>query len=73
MSPSQKEFNDTYMTSREICEMVGVTRVAVLQARKRNLLPDPIELEGLTTIWKRASIMPYVQKWIETRRARVGL
>jgi hypothetical protein len=61
------------MTSSEIKRRLGVTRAAIIQARVKGLLPDPIMIEGHMTIWKRWFIEPYVEAWQKKRNARIGV
>ena len=70
---AQKEFEELYMTSSEIARRLGVTRAAIIQARHKGLLPDPIMVEGHLTIWKRAFIEPYVVQWQRKRSERIGV
>jgi hypothetical protein len=70
---AQQEFEATYVTSSEIARRLGVTRAAIIQARKKDILPDPIMVESHLTIWKRAFIEPYVDAWQKKRNARIGI
>jgi hypothetical protein len=70
---AQKEFDELYMTSSEIARRLGVTRAAIIQARTKGMLPDPIMVENHLTIWKRLFIEPYVKAWQEKRNARIGV
>lgn len=70
---AQKEFEELYITSSEIARTLGVTRAAIIQARQKGQLPDPIMVEGHLTIWKRWFIVPYVEAWQKKRRARIGV
>lgn len=60
---TQERFDRLYITSSEICRDLGVTRPSILQARRRNLLPEPITLHGCLYIWERAAVAPYVDAW----------
>lgn len=74
----QQRFDRLYVTSSELCRDLGVTRPAILQARRRGLLPEPIAVNPQATassaglyIWERAIVQPYVDAWrliLTTRR-----
>jgi predicted DNA-binding transcriptional regulator AlpA len=70
---AQKEFDTLYMTSSEIARRLGVTRAAIIQARQKGMLPDPIMVESHLTIWKRVFIEPFVEAWQKKRNARIGV
>lgn len=70
---AQTEFDSSYITSSEIMRRLGVTRAAIVKAKKQNILPDPIMVESHLTIWKRAFIEPYVEAWEKKRNARIGV
>lgn len=59
----QARFDRLYISSSEICQNLGVTRPSILQARRRNLLPEPITIHGCIYIWERATVQPYVDAW----------
>lgn len=70
---AQQRFNDTYITSTEICEKAGVTRPTVLRARQRGVLPDAISVGGdVTYIWERKAIQPYLDAWLFHLASRKG-
>lgn len=61
---AQKRFNETYITSAEICRELRVTRPSIMQARKRGLLPEPIAVNGSAIyIWERAAIAENLSAW----------
>lgn len=61
---AQHRFDSTYITSVEICRDLGVSRSAVLNARRRKLLPDPVVVCGTAIfIWERATAKPYLDAW----------
>ena len=70
---AQTEFDDSYITSSEIMRRLGVTRAAIVKAKKQNILPDPIMVENHLTIWKRGFIEPYIEAWEKKRNARIGV
>lgn len=69
---AQKAFNDAYITSREICEMLGITRMLLFYHRKQGKLPDAIEVYGgQATLWDREAVQPHLtqlQNEINQRR-----
>ena len=72
----QERFNRLYISSTDIAAIVGVTRVAVLHARQRGLLPAPVVVnERQIHVWERATVMPHVEAWtamVKARRAGIG-
>lgn len=61
---AQQRFNDKYITATEVAEFVGVSRVSVLRAKQRGLLPDAIHVgDNHVCIWERSPVMPYVDAW----------
>ena len=72
MSP-QKEFDATYISSTEIANRLGVTRVAIIHARQKGQLPGEIMVGEHLTIWKRTEIEPHIQAWEKKRNSRAGV
>ncbi len=70
MSP-QERFDAVYSTSSEICRELGVSRPALLKAKRRGDLPAPIVCEQLQ-LWHRAEVRPYVDAWKERLDGRRG-
>lgn len=70
---AQQRFDRIYVTSTEICRTLQVSRAAVLQARRRCLLPDPVSVRGAAIfVWERSAVQPYVDAWgliLRTRRS----
>lgn len=61
---SQQEFDEIYITSSEIGQVLGVCRATLLNARRRGILPDPIVVNGAQIfIWKRNLLQPYLDQW----------
>lgn len=70
---AQQRFSRIYITSSEICERMEVSRPTVLNARKRGILPDEIEIgDGVVYIWERDTIEPYLSAWALSLAARRG-
>lgn len=70
---AQEDFDKEFMTSSEIARRLSVTRSAVIQARQRGKLPDPIFIENHLVIWKRQAIEPFVVQWEQERKERIGV
>lgn len=70
---SQKEFDSKYITGHEIQNDLKVTRTAILYARKRGALPDPVIVHGSGTfIWERKAVKPYLEAWRISLAVRRG-
>lgn len=70
---AQQEFDETYITSSEIGQELGVCRATLVNARRRGLLPDPIVVNGAQIfIWKRDVVRPYIDAWKLMLQARRG-
>lgn len=68
----QVHFNQTYITSADIREILMVSRTAIHHRRKAGKLPNPIELNGGTmTLWERADILPHLRQWSNDMYGRV--
>lgn len=63
-------FHAKYMTTTDVCDFLGISRVSVHQARKNGRIPDGIPLNNHVTLWERALIMPHLQAWKEYIDAR---
>ena len=73
MDDAQKEFDDKYITSTEICEKLNVDRSTVLNARRRGFLPNPIKINGVNIfIWRRLDIQKSLDAWELTLTCRRG-
>lgn len=69
----QEEFDKKYIAANEIIEMMSVTRVAVLYARKRGILPEPIIVPGSKThLWIRDDVKKNLEAWKMSLQARRG-
>ena len=61
---AQQRFDDKYITSREIGIELCLSRTALLNARHRNLLPDPVFIEGANIyLWERDSVREILETW----------
>lgn len=60
---AQEEFDRDYITSSEICRLAGVSRLNVMQDKRRGNLPNPIEINGgQITVWKRVDVQVYLAR-----------
>lgn len=60
---AQERFKEKYITAPEVCEFVGVSRATLMNARRRGLLPDPVDLHSKLFMWEREPVMPYLEAW----------
>ncbi len=72
----QKEFDKKYITSSEIVAVMGVSRAAIVNARKRGILPEPVIVRGTGShIWIRDEITANLKAWktaLEVRRGNIA-
>lgn len=65
---AQEEFDRDYITSSEICRLAGVSRLNVMQDKRRGNLPNPIEINGgQITVWKRVDVAVYLARHAASR------
>lgn len=73
MSSEQQSFDEIYISSTEICRDFQVSRAAILYARKRGILPEPITIAGVKAqLWKRAAVMENLNAWKIALKSRRG-
>jgi len=70
---AQEIFDSKYVTSSDIARRLCVTRSAVIQARQKGKLPDPIFIENHLVIWERATIEVHILQWERERKERIGV
>ena len=64
MLDPQREFDRTYITSSEICKRLKINRCTLLQARRKGVLPDPIQVNGSQLfIWIRNDVNAAIESW----------
>jgi len=73
----QKHFDDTYISSTEICQTLGVNRSTVFNGARAGKLPEGIVIrraDGGTHImlWPRASAEPMIEQWAKAIASRKG-
>lgn len=74
MVSEQEEFDEVYISSGEIRQMLGICRAMIVQAKNRGILPAPITVNGSQLqLWKRKEVMPQVEAWKTQLQARRGV
>ena len=70
---AQELFDNTYITSFEICRDLNIERSTLLRARARNLLPEPVLIPGVNAfIWERSKVAAALDTWKRTLASRRG-
>lgn len=74
---AQEEFDAKYVSSTELCRDLGVSRMAVMKARGRGALPEPVRVtrpDGSSHImlWDRKELEPHLAKWRAELEGRTG-
>jgi hypothetical protein len=70
---AQERFDALYISSLEIGERLGVSRPAVMHARRRGVLPEPVCVnDGQIYIWERKEVEPYLKAWETSVKLRRG-
>jgi predicted DNA-binding transcriptional regulator AlpA len=69
----QELFNERYICAPEIMELLGVTRTALLRARRTGKLPDSISVPSGPFMWNRERVAPSLKAWKEELDARRGV
>lgn len=68
---AQKRFDERYISTAEIARECKVSRVSVMRARKRGLLPEGIVI-GTTVVFDRDAARPKIDAWKIVLAAREG-
>lgn len=75
MPSAQQEFDERYVSSTELCRILGVSRSSLVNRRAAGHLPGAIEVRSsdgkiMQLFWERIAVAPYVQAYREqlTRR-----
>lgn len=59
----QKVFNETYISSSQIAEILGVTTPTMINGR-RDMLPPAITIPGVKAlVWHREHALPFIEAW----------
>lgn len=60
----QEQFDKSYISAAEIMKTMGVSRGALLYARRTGRLPNEISInQGQIFIWVRSEVTPYLERW----------
>lgn len=63
----QQVFDDTYITSIEVCSVLQIKRPSLMTAIKTGRLPKPIYIDvngrHLLSLWDRAKLEPVLASW----------
>lgn len=64
---AQQVFDDKYITSVALCQLLGFTRFELWSLCKKGQLPEPIAIPDrrgcvLVTLWERDTIQPHVEQ-----------
>lgn len=71
---AQLRFDAIYISSTQIMSELEVSRPAVLQARRRGLLPEPVVVNQTQIyLWERATVKPFLDAWRISLASRRGL
>lgn len=65
----QKEFDENYIGINNIAKEMGLTTNAVVAAKNRGLLTNPILVHGRgkpVYLWKRSHLKPILEQWKTT-------
>lgn len=70
-SSAQAQFDQRYISSNEIQRTLRISASAIVQARKRGLLPAPIVI-GVRALylWEREQVVPFLDAWHINIKAR---
>lgn len=70
---AQQLFDKTYVTANEIITRLGINRSTLSHACNRGTIPKPIIVDGTrVNLWERKIVMPYVDAWELSIKARRG-
>lgn len=68
---TQKNFDEEYISSTEVCQKLGISRSALVAGRRRGMLPEPVTIDGANIfIWKRQEVTKALEAWHFTLKAR---
>jgi len=57
------EFKRKYVTSKEICDRLGISCSGLSKALSRKTFPEPLNLKIGIHIWEREFIEPKIKEW----------
>lgn len=71
---TEEQFKLRYITSAEICKLLGVNRSSLMQARRRGMLPNAMRLPKQNGYaWDRVAVKPFLDAWTLSLASRRGL
>lgn len=68
----QERFDRSYISSSEIIQELKISRTALLYARRKGKLPEPIVISETIMVWERDTVMPFLITWKNKLNARRG-
>lgn len=72
-APEQQEFDKVFISSKEVCERMGVQRSSLVHAYRRGTVPFPIQVNGgLVMLWYREAIEPHLVAWAASLAEKRG-
>lgn len=74
----QERFDQTYISTTEICQRLGVSRTTIFHGARTGKLPESIMIRrsdgGIhILLWLRAEAEPMMVEWAKSIAARKGL
>lgn len=60
---TQDEFDEKFITVKEISEILELTSAAVNIAKQKGRLPPPLYITDKFYIWDRQTVMPFIDQW----------
>ena len=78
---SQSQFDEMFITSTEVCQLLDVQRATIINGIKSGRLPPPIIIRRANSetphivLWNRSQVLPLLSDWkiaIDTRKAELA-
>ena len=74
----QERFDETYISSTEICQRLGVHRTTVFNGARAGKLPEGISIKRADggahiMLWERSSAEPMMLEWAKSIASRKGM
>lgn len=74
----QSLFDEKYISSTEICQILGVNRSTVFNGARAGKLPEAITIKRADggahiMLWERQAALPMMDEWAKSIAARKGL
>jgi hypothetical protein len=67
---AQQRFDEQYITGAEIRRRLNIAYCTLTMARKRGMLPEPIQCGDAMYVWERAHVTPFLDAWELNLKAR---